>query len=62
MSFLLDNGLSLTDIEIGSGVFLRFAKPSIRDTLCVSRHGHATWLSEPPKNDARRNSMSKTMS
>lgn len=41
-------------IEIGS-VILHFAKPFSMDTLYVSRHRHANWLSEPPKNDARRN-------
>lgn len=50
MSFLFDNGLAISGIEVG-GVCLPTPKPFIPDTLCSSRHGQANWLSGPPKND-----------
>lgn len=61
MIFMFGNCLVLEGIEVG-GVGLLTVKTFIIDILCVSRHGLANWLSEPPKNDAERNGMSKTMS
>lgn len=50
MSFLFGNGLAISGIEVGR-VCLPPAKPFIPDTLYISRHGQANWLSGPPKND-----------